>query len=1450
MSLDAQQLNGHDLQNPAWRDQMAQYIRRAKLELLFRENGAFSTTHAANYAGASASYTAPSSTPSLGGAGNGDESDFSLMAAEAAEALDALGNTTYAIDPNKDMVFLTSVEVGTRLSSMVACDIKEKVRDVVKVRPGCKNAQRFCQTLGDKEANVFGVEGQVLPLYEYALMCRAGTQNNHTLFCNMTQRKPLPVTLERLHWLLGLALYKKASRERCMAIATVLYAAIEADGVQHQHEQACASMSRAWMDMVGSARSGRFSSRPREMAYLDDAEESHAPKHNLSEQQRRTVWGDEGRDLAVFYVIFISFPETVRYFGGETYRRLALFWPDSWLMGLRIQPRRDAADTSDLMMLERMLCENPLSFCFDDTRPRIYSHEHMYSAWNVTKGRTGGFVPCLNASQLLSVCRFYRLPLPSKREFFAVVLLGILRESYYRLMHVCVTIRQVFDFVKEWLQKTQAVIAPHKISVSLWEMCKEHKHKAVQPPAGASEEAITDEPLTSKWFEHKVIDRVQRALGDLMALPQYGGSIYCHYTSMTREELVQQLQDTLLCGNAVDQCVVYVREAHRTEGMLLYAVHRICVHVEFMARAHGPVPLRTLPPNVRCCSEQLAGLRKVTGYHPGGAHQVQCEAFTCIEGCAGSGKTAFIELLERVVDDPRKVMVVSFQNSHLNAVTRNEFLGIRAVTLMRLLSRHEMLCGNSCAATAGHKGRSDGMSDAQIKKTLKMREKMIRKMHVDREAWQQRYAGQPQENFEPESHNYGYPFKVCPLEEVEYFVLEEFGTSPWASITLLLAQIIPCCPKLRGIVIMGDRYQLYPISPGHILDAFVQGFGSLEFWHTHRAGEGTLKQLGLAARYRNSDMLAFDNQVASFYECAEQDRIVPMIKDIVRRYNISVHASQIIARTNAWCEKLNTELREIMYPWGASLSAVPRAPKNALDALEKMTYKLNRPALGVCNNGLYLMHFLARVKLEFEEDDEERARQEIERAHEIEEDEMAQAMAANVHQLLGKIVGDANEAATIHEAELVPATAIANAGLEVEELVDMMYGTETQGRDLMASNLPAEFSEAIMPRLMHTKDLRLPAECFGKTPRLPPNCRAKYCLPIPPSAIAIMDAQFRDTLNDTQRPLKYRAVLMDIAPTTYVPPSQSYQQREMHKGTLPVLVCREFRDGMNVSDVYSIDQSKLLYVPYTSGERDLCKRAIAVTNHCMQGNQSGCIFYILPPRGRLPGVSRFDTCNHAYMAFTRAMVHAANDSGVPHHPSLIVIGRMVDLCRVIDEHQEPPRTFQTGRLLQSIRDATRHVLTDMDYTQAALLEEQEAGCFGVRGETFAELLKKQTCKPDTDIVLLRSDSDNTRAMQEATRFLEQNDPEAARNAATAASVALVDLSTISAEIMESERRERQMDQEIAALDSLTMVYKRGRPTIVDSGALQDPELANEEVVVLPSTKRYPTMQAEPMIVQD
>lgn len=1135
--------------------------------------------------------------------------------------------------------------------------------------------------------------------------------------------------------------------------------------------------------------------------------------------------GKRARD---WLVQFLKHPEVVRYFGGDSMRRLARYWPMQWLMGLSISHDAGMTDAkghkreNQLQRLEHMIREDPSRFCTENSRPQnINSREYPSSASSYGCSRSG-LAPVLNLEQVMRACVDYEI-LGEEVEranctMMDLIVNQIMRHTFYRKFHMCCNAFKLCNKVHKYL----TVLLEHyrglaRPSPALWNppsvrATSEHNRSEENDDSVSNAQLPHAVQIDMKWFQTKTKLRVIQSAGRLCSA-QYQGALVPCMRGVSHYELLDRMQGGLFSPVELNDLWFYVRESHDTEGMMLYGAYLICNQASFIAQRDGPLMLRRIPPTMSCCSEQLAFLRYALGYDSNGQHTVGCEAFANAQGRGGAGKTQLLELLSCALGDTRQLLVLAYQGSHIANVERR-FPHLRTATIRMFMHKHCMLC----TRTMQH-ARST-MSTERYKMFASMIADLKKRMVNNAKAWQtdhqeenKRYSEmaradgtpipideQQRRQYGPEAFTYGMPYEQCPLERVVVVVLEEFGMAPMGDIALLLNVLAKCCPRLRCVVTMGDKHQLYPISPGHIQQSFLEGFGWVQFDHSHRQGEGCLSQLARAMQTMNPDLLQFDNKTALLVEPEPTD-MLRTLRDVCRHYQLTPYMSQIIARTNEMRMAINAAMKPHMYPHALSVQGAlnaPAAPWNQrlsqdkqrlaqlqraareYDALEKINYKLNVPSLGLCNNGMYIVWSVLVLKIERRPQDNDgqcdaygmplnnSARRQSMKEWQQEacraaaQNEQESLVAAQLLSLsrdssnsnsfardfYGTLMGVDSELAlapplcltddpVIRIGSLLSSSS-ASAGNSNSVSKPVVANSSNTEEDLSIDDLLQDFSAelddnlsfgdinniAARPDTNAPMNL-LPSGLFNsETPSLAngPGTRAprEVELRLPRTTLLAILKASQENVPDDVCSSMYKVTVDRVMSTTMDPPNiSSADAQAMHART--ILLCTPFRDDMNIKA--PVDQRELIYMPYTPDRRKLVQPALCVTGHCMQGNQSTCVIFVVPY------CSKYDTCNYGYTAFTRALYNAQRQSQLardkrPQHPSLIVLGSMRSLQRMAQK-AEPERVSHTGRLLRMVRDITCKTLPRMDYCECALLEHQEAGKFGRRDEPFLQLFATQ-----------------------------------------------------------------------------------------------------------------------------
>lgn len=1454
-TFDPLQANGHDLLNDEWQRSMERHVQGEMLRSLRMNSD--STSQSVSVEDAQGNTPPPRAAGGGGGRNSGGVQDlFGLTSVNDGGGGDNTGGSIGQLNltPNGSIVaaeVLCSVLLSPEMDERGECALwmngagagaTRKVTVSTEYLVGLDTRARewitdlqleMCERRRMAEARVtlHNLPQRVLPLYYYAVQVRlnedqwTSTARNFvpSAFVRQMQYWCAPLTRTRLLWLVKHVVPRERFElRRAHDLVHRLWGGVEEEksvawSVEQGHclEKTFEYVETRWRELCSktSASATTSAASTPTTATIETqvaAANSAARPENL---------GNTTRD---WLLDFLKHPEVVRYFGGDSMRRLARYWPVQWLMGLSIKHDAGTTDAAgnkrdnQLQRLEQMLSEDPSRFCTENSRPQnIQSRDYPATA-SAYGGNHPGLTPVLNLEQVMRACVDYNM-LGDNGERANCTLMDltinqIMRHTFYRKFHMCCSAGKLCSKTRKYLE----VVLAHygklaKPSPPLWHPPLVSASTAND--AGNNPTEAADEPhavnIDAQWFRTKTTFRIIQSVGRLCSA-QYQGALVPCMKGVPRHELVTRMEKGGFGVQELNDLWLYVRDSHDTEGMLLYGAYLICNQASFIAQRDGPMILQRIPPGMSCCSEQLAFLRYALGYDNNGHHTVGCEAFANAQGRGGAGKTQLLELLNYVLGDSRQLLVLAYQGSHIANVERR-FPHMRTATIRMFLHKHAMLC----TRTLQH-ARST-MPIARYKQFASMITELKRRMVNNAKSWQTDHAEenrqynesmrnegtpvpideQQRRQYGPEAFTYDLTCTDCPLKRVTVLVLEEFGMAPMGDIALLLNVLAKCCPQLRCVVTMGDKHQLFPISPGHIQQSFLEGFGWLQFDHSHRQGEGCLSQLARAMQTMDPDLLRFDNKTALLVEPEPQD-MIRTLRDVCRHYQLNPYMSQIIARTNEMRMVINAAMKPHMYPQALSVQGALSAPvpswnrqltqdrqqlaqlqraAREYDALEKINYKLNVPSLGLCNNGMYIVWAVLVLKVERRQMDQDgqcdaygMPLQNSARRQSMKEwqQEACRAAARNEQESLvasqllslsrdsfsnnsnsfardfyGTLMGIDSEFAMAPPLCLTDEPVIRLHGQSSSSITPLL---PSQG-ELANSDETAESLDSLLIDLCgevadNSTTLRssaggppiqlLPSGLFNtNTPTLTNgnNSRAlrEVELRLPRTTLlALLKATQQDVADDITSSM-YKITVDRVLSTTMDPPNMNTAELQMmHART--ILLCTPFRDDMNINA--PVDQRELIYMPFTPDKRKLVQPALCVTGHCMQGNQSTCVIFVVPY------CSKYDTCNYGYTAFTRALYNAhrqeqlLRDKKVPH-PSLIVLGSMQALQRMAQK-SEPVRVSHTGWLLRMVRDITCKNLPRMDFADCVLLEQQESGKFGRRDEPFLALYAKQLSVSEED----------------------------------------------------------------------------------------------------------------------
>lgn len=1428
-TFDPRLTNGHDLLNPEWQRTVEELIQRTATRSLRLNNDSSDQSSETEESEGLLNDNGGAARGGWSGGGVGRDlfglrKTNNASSSEPAVQMQSNANVekvcTVLLSPEMDengdcAAWMSSTGSGSMRKVTVSTEHLVGLDELARAWIEDLNVEMLDRRqLGEARVTLHGLSQRPLPLYYYAVRLNLPDNqwaNNSrgyvpTAFVRNMQYWCAPLTQVRLLWLVRHSIPdSRYEAKKGRALVKHMWGSEQETGsvawsVKEGHclERTFEYVETRWREACASTTTSAANTNPSTSAVTPETQIATA----IAEARPENL----GKNTRDWLLDFLNHPEVVRYFGGDSMRRLARYWPLQWLMGLDISHNGGMTDEkgrkrdNQLQCLERMLCEDPARFCTANSRPQnILSREYQStsSAFGACKS---GAAPVLNLEQVMRACVDYKM-LDSDGERVNHMLMDlfvnqIMRHTYYTKFHKCCDAMKLLKKVKKYLNDLlNHYSGLAKPSPVLWHPPRVRATTEYDYGDGETgdletialatdeEEQIEAVQINMQWFNIQPTLRAIQSAGRLCS-SQYQGALVPCMQGVSRDELLDRMQTGRFCGEEeLKNLWFYVRESHDTEAMLLYGAYRICNQASFIAQRDGPMMLQRIPPGMSCCSEQLAFLRYALGYDINGQHTVGCEAFANAQGRGGAGKTQLLELLCHVLGDSREMLVLAYQGSHIANVERR-FPHMRAATIRMFIHKHFMLCTRTL-----QRARST-MSMPKYKQFAAMVTKLRECMVSNAKSWQTDHAEENRSHYEAaradgmplgvdekqrreygsEAFTYGMPYKECPLERIKVVVLEEFGMTPEEDIALLINILPVCCPQLRCIVTMGDKHQLFPISPGHIQKSFLEGFGWIQFDHSHRQGEGCLSQLARAMQTQDPDLLRFDNKTAQLIEC-DQDDMLKTLRDVSKFYGLTPYMSQIIARTNATRIAINAAMKPYMYPTALSVQGALNAPippwkrhlssdrhqleqlqkaAREYDALEKINYKLNMPSLGLCNNGMYIVWCALVLNVQRKPMDQDGTCD----AYGMPLKNSSRNMSMKQWQ------AEANRAAAQNEQEsLVAAQLMAVSRDSSNSLSRDFYGTLMGIDSEMALAPPLCLTdepviklepavdvqidpdvEDIMNQLMadmqNSNNLNLRSSAGGPLQLLPtglfntdcpsldngPGTRPMHNVKVrlPRAALVALLKAMQGKVPDDVASSMYDITIDRVLRTTMDPPNMnSGELSVMHART--ILLCTPFRDDMDITK--PVDQHELLYVPFTPEKRGLIQPALCVTGHCMQGNQSTCVIFVVPY------CSRYDTCNYGYTAFTRALYNAHRQEQLKHrgkrpHPSLIVLGKMEALRRMALK-SEPERMSHTGRLLRMVRDITCKKLPPMDYDSCAFLEHQEAGKFGKRDEPFISLYAEQ-----------------------------------------------------------------------------------------------------------------------------
>lgn len=1454
-AFDPLQANGHNLLSDEWQRTMERHVQNETMRILRVNNDPNQSTDADDAQSAAPSRTGVRAGRGIedlfgltktavvsvdGGAGTGQ---LTLNATGGINSTDALCHVMILpeMDDRGDCAPWMS-GAGAGATRKVTVSVTNMIWLDARARAWIEDLYQEMyvkRNMAEARVTLHNLPQRVLPLYYYRVQVQvkddqwSSTARNFVpaAFVRDMQHWCAPLTRAMLLWLVRHVVPRdRFELRRAHDLVHQLWGTVdEQDSVAWSVEQGhCLERTYEYVEtrwrqacagtVASSGASGQSTPAAPNVEAQIAAANSEARPENL------------GKSIRDWFVDFSKHPEVVRYFGGDSLRRLARYWPLQWLQGLSIG--HDAGMTNaqgqkrdnQLQRLERMLGEDPSRFCTENSRPQnIQSRDYSATASAIGASRPG-LAPTLNLEQVMRACVDYKMMGADGERanctLMDLIVNQLMRHTFYRKFHMCCNAAKlcfkVSKYLEELLEHYRGLAKP---TPPLWHppvvhATSEYDHDDDPSPTDPEnvQSAIgnDDEPqavhIDAKWFRSKTKLKVIQSAGRLCSA-QYQGSLVPCMRGVAHHELLDRMEAGRFSPAELNDLWLYVRESHDTEGMLLYGAYLICNQASFIAQRDGPLMLQRIPPGMSCCSEQLAFLRYALGYDSNGHHTVGCEAFANAQGRGGAGKTQLLELLNYVLGDSRQLLVLAYQGSHIANVERR-FPHMRTSTIRMFLHKHSQLC----TRTMQH-ARST-MPLERYKQFAAMITELKKRMVNNAKSWQtdheeenRRYnemmrdEGTPvpideqqRRQYGPEAFTYGMPYDQCPLERVTVVVLEEFGMAPMGDIAALLNVLAKCCPKLRCVVTMGDKHQLFPISPGHIQQSFLEGFGWMQFDHSHRQGEGCLSQLARAMQMMNPDLLQFDNKTALLIDPEPTD-MIRTLRDICKHYKLTPYMSQIIARTNEMRMLVNAAMKPHMYPTALSVQGALNAPvaswnrqlshdrqqlaqlqraAREYDSLEKINYKLNIPSLGLCNNGMYILWCVLVLKVERRQMDQDGQCD----AYGMPLQNSARRMTMKQWQ------AEACRAAARNEQESLVASQLLSLSRDSSS-----NNSNSFARDFYGTLMGVDSEFAMAPPLCLTDEpiIRL-GEATAKPSTQQDLSMSKEDMESLESLLADIHSEVDDTtplrstaggnrntslnllpaslfntdtpcIADAPNSRTRREVELRLPRTTLLSVLKASQEdvpddvsSSMYKVTIDrVLSTTMDPPNMNSAELQMmhartillctpfrddmdikapVDQRELIYMPYTPDKRKLVQPALCVTGHCMQGNQSTCVIFFLPY------CSKYDTCNYGYTAFTRALYNAQRqmqllqNKQIPH-PSLIVLGSMRSLERMAQK-AEPARVSHTGRLLRMVRDITCKTLPSMDFADSVLVEHQEAGKFGKRDDPFLKLYSEQLCVSEED----------------------------------------------------------------------------------------------------------------------
>ena len=441
---------------------------------------------------------------------------------------------------------------------------------------------------------------QAFPIYEYEI---DASYHDGFADCLRIKRRSLPPTFQNVEWILRYVLeYNREVLESIFERTTG-----KGFGTQDMFLKADATHVEVY-DFIRSTleRNTRliFEQTNHKKAPGDLAETFE--QYIIRNSERRTENSDGQKKRPLDFILFASHPESIRYFGAETFTELADIYDESWLMGLSLE---------SLEKLHAVAYKNPYDICFPHTMPRyICSKRHVY----ISRLEFNSRISECSLGSFLSICK-------NRRIFYDPSAYAELAVYHALKYHVAIGNHSYCDVA------------------TLSSMVNFH-HSGLFAQRFYS----TFDNCPNDSFSP---EKIMAALDRLMRVE----AIYVHCPVGDFVELRAADKDI---GMRKD-LMIYLRVVYEAEAMLVSSLYQVYKRHHNARMCGIPLTDRTLDPEAlqNICSEQrflienLERLPVINVFGPGGA-----------------GKTYALMLLEKLFGD--KICYFGWQNRHVNNLAR------------------------------------------------------------------------------------------------------------------------------------------------------------------------------------------------------------------------------------------------------------------------------------------------------------------------------------------------------------------------------------------------------------------------------------------------------------------------------------------------------------------------------------------------------------------------------------------------------------------------------------------------------------------------------------------------------------------------------------------------------------------------------------------------------------